>query len=163
MKPTLVALLALGLCVVGCGKKTRNVIDCVDCGGIVAPSAASCPHCGSTDFTGSKAKAAAEAKEHKGYRANRTDKIEFDNESFKIEADATNKSVHYVTGLVRNTSSEPFEQVELKFSLYDAQGTKLGETIDYTHELGPNTEWRFRAAFAVTNVVRGELVEIVVR
>ena len=38
-------------------KKPRKIMDCFNCGGIVAPSAISCPHCGSTDFTGIKAKA----------------------------------------------------------------------------------------------------------
>ena len=45
----------------GGGKIARNVTNCVDCEGIVAPSAVSCPHCGSTDFTGSKRKEEEEA------------------------------------------------------------------------------------------------------
>ena len=67
MKQILLMIAVVAL--VGCGgaKKAREEASktspCVDCGGVVAPSAVSCPHCGSTDFTGSMVKAAVEAKE----------------------------------------------------------------------------------------------------
>ena len=98
-----------------------------------------------------------------GYRTNRTDQIKFDEQSFKIETDAENKSVMYITGLVRNTSSETFEQVELVFVLYDQQGGKLGESMDFTMKLGPNKEWAFRAPCMFTNVARADLGRVVVR
>lgn len=98
-----------------------------------------------------------------GYRTNRTDQIKFDEQSFKIETDVKNKSVYYITGLVRNTSSEEFEQVELVFILYDQQGTKLGESLDFTNKLGSGREWRFRAPCMFTNVARADLGKVVVR
>ena len=55
-------------------KKPRNTSDCVDCGGIVAPSAESCPHCGSTDFTGSKRETEVKSKEEKAERAEKVGK-----------------------------------------------------------------------------------------
>jgi hypothetical protein len=55
MRQTILLIAAVAL--VGCGKKICDGTDCVDCGGLVALGAVSCPHCG-TDFTGSKAKAA---------------------------------------------------------------------------------------------------------
>jgi formylglycine-generating enzyme required for sulfatase activity len=55
MRQTLILIAAVAL--VGCGEKICDGTDCVDCGGLVALGAVSCPHCG-TDFTGSKAKAA---------------------------------------------------------------------------------------------------------
>ena len=92
-----------------------------------------------------------------------TDKVKFDDESFKIEIDAKNKSVFYITGMVRNTSDTTLDQVELRFRQYDSGGAKLGETLAFTNKLGPNMEWHFRAVTMFTNVARVDLAGVVVR
>ena len=98
-----------------------------------------------------------------GYRSNTTDQIKFDDKAFKIEADPENKTVFYITGTVQNQSSETLEQVELRFLLFDANGNKLGETLDFTNKLGPNMDWHFRAVSMFTNVARVDLAGVVVR
>jgi RNA polymerase subunit RPABC4/transcription elongation factor Spt4 len=64
MKTTLLILMAVVM--VGCGNKipvskpkpasapkySSRIIKCHDCRGIVSKTAASCPHCGSTDYIG---------------------------------------------------------------------------------------------------------------
>ena len=63
----------------------------------------------------------------------------------------------------KNTSSDTFQQVELKFHLFDADGTMLGETVEYKDEMGPNSTWNFRAACMFTNVVRVKLADVIIR
>ena len=92
-----------------------------------------------------------------------TDKVEFDDDSFNIEIDAKNKSVFYITGMVRNTSDTILDQVELRFLQYDSGGAKLGETLAFTNKLGPSMEWHFRAVTMFTNVARVDLAGVVVR
>ncbi len=98
-----------------------------------------------------------------GYRDNRTKAIEVDTASMKIQRGSGEGAVFYVTGDVKNISSDTFQQVELKFYLFDSTGTKLGETVEYKDEVGPNSTWNFRAACMFTNVARADLVEVIVR
>ena len=53
--------------------------------------------------------------------------------------------------------------MELHFSLYDSNGETLGEAVEYKDEMGPNETWSFRAACLFTNVVRADLVKVIVR
>jgi hypothetical protein len=98
-----------------------------------------------------------------GYRDNRTKYIEVDMASMKIQRGVGEGAIFYVTGDAKNTSSDTFQQVELKFHLFDADGTMLGETVEYKDEMGPNSTWNFRAACMFTNVSRADLVEVIVR
>lgn len=69
----------------------------------------------------------------------------------------------YVTGSVENISSANYQQVELKIELYDGQGALLGETLDYTNQLGPNVTWNFKAACLLTNAASAKVVGVIAR
>ena len=99
----------------------------------------------------------------KSYRDNRTKAIEVDTASMTIQRGAGEGAVFYVTGDVKNTSSETFQQVELRFHLFDAAGTMLGETVEYKDAMEPNSTWSFKAVCMFTNIVRADLVEVIVR
>ena len=97
------------------------------------------------------------------YRNNPSDDVQVDQDSIKIQPIDENSSTTFVIGEAINTSSETLQQVELHFSLYDSNGETLGEAVEYKDEMGPNETWSFRAACLFTNVVRADLVKVVVR
>ena len=89
-------------------------------------------------------------------------------EGFQINHSATTISqlgntngTFYVTGSVENISSANYQQVELKIELYDGQGTLLGETLDYTNQLGPNVTWNFKAACLLTNAASAKVIGVI--
>ena len=91
-------------------------------------------------------------------------------EDFQINHSATTISqlgntngTFYVTGSVENISSANYQQVELKIELYDGQGTLLGETLDYTNQLGPNVTWNFKAACLLTNAASAKVIGVIAR
>lgn len=91
-------------------------------------------------------------------------------EDFQINHSATTISqlgntngTFYVTGSVENVSSANYQQVELKIELYDGQGALLGETLDYTNQLGPNVTWNFKAACLLTNAASARVVGVIAR
>ena len=98
------------------------------------------------------------------YRDNRTNEIQIDPDSLKIQPGGENSSISYVVGDAKNTSSETLQQVELHFHLFDSQDKKLGEAVEYKDEMEPNSTWSFRAACMSKNVPwRADLVEVKVR
>tara|TARA_Y100001954_G_scaffold231372_1_gene280583 strand:+ start:79 stop:1488 length:1410 start_codon:yes stop_codon:yes gene_type:complete len=91
-------------------------------------------------------------------------------EDFQINHSATTISqlgntngTFYVTGSVENVSTANYQQVELKIELYDGQGALLGETLDYTNQLGPNVTWNFKAACLLTNAASARVVGVIAR
>jgi len=91
-------------------------------------------------------------------------------EGFQINHSATTISqlgntngTFYVTGSVENISSANYQQVELKIELYDGQGALLGETLDYTNQLGPNVTWNFKAACLLTNAASAKVIGVIAR
>ena len=91
-------------------------------------------------------------------------------EDFQINHSATTISqlgntngTFYVTGSVENISSANYQQVELKIELYDGQGALLGETLDYTNQLGPNVTWNFKAACLLTNAASAKVIGVIAR
>ena len=91
-------------------------------------------------------------------------------EDFQINHSATTISqlgntngTFYVTGSVENVSSANYQQVELKIELYDGQGALLGETLDYTNQLGPNVMWNFKAACLLTNAASARVIGVIAR
>ena len=91
-------------------------------------------------------------------------------EDFQINHSATTISqlgntngTFYVTGSVENVSSANYQQVELKIELYDGQGALLGETLDYTNQLGPNVTWNFKAACLLTNAASAKVIGVIAR
>ena len=97
------------------------------------------------------------------YRNNPSDDVQVDQDSIKIQPIDENSSTTFVIGEAKNTSSETLRQVELHFNLYDSNGATLGEAVEYKDEMGPNSTWSFRAACLFTNVVRADLVKVIVR
>ena len=91
-------------------------------------------------------------------------------EDFQVNHSATTISqlgntngTFYVTGSVENISSANYQQVELKIELYDGKGTLLGETLDYTNQLGPNVTWKFKAACLLTNAASAKVIGVIAR
>jgi hypothetical protein len=91
-------------------------------------------------------------------------------EDFQVNHSATTISqlgntngTFYVTGSVENISSANYQQVELKIELYDEKGTLLGETLDYTNQLGPNVTWKFKAACLLTNAASAKVIGVIAR
>ena len=91
-------------------------------------------------------------------------------EDFQVNHSATTISqlgntngTFYVTGSVENISSANYQQVELKIELYDGQGALLGETLDYTNQLGPNVTWNFKAACLLTNAASAKVIGVIAR
>jgi hypothetical protein len=97
------------------------------------------------------------------YRNNPSDDVQVDQDSIKIQPIDENSSTTFVIGEAKNTSSETLRQVELHFNLYDSTGATLGEAVEYKDEMGPNSTWSFRATCLFTNVVRADLVKVIVR
>ncbi len=97
------------------------------------------------------------------YRSNPSDDIQVDQDSIKIQPIDENSSTTFVIGEALNTSSETLLEVELHFNLYDSNGEILGEAVEYKDEMGPNSTWNFRAPCLFTNVVRADLVKVIVR
>ena len=89
--------------------------------------------------------------------------VTVDPNSMRIEQDEKSSGVFYVYGNAQNISSKTFEQVELHFELYDANGQMLGTSMDFTNKLGPSMTWTFRAACMFTNVNTAKLVQVNVR
>ncbi|WP_424245360.1 hypothetical protein Dip510_000339 [Elusimicrobium posterum] len=50
-----------------------------------------------------------------------------------------------ITGKIKNISEEKFGYVSVAFSLYDAEGSKIGTAIDSTSDLAPGDVWAFEA------------------
>ena len=91
-------------------------------------------------------------------------------EDFQVNHSATTISqlgntngTFYVTGSEENISSANYQQVELKIELYDGKGTLLGETLDYTNQLGPNVTWKFKAACLLTNAASAKVIGVIAR
>ena len=97
------------------------------------------------------------------YRNNPSDDIRIEQDSIKIQPIDENSSTTFVIGEALNTSSDTLLEVELHFNLYDSNGEILGEAVEYKDEMGPNSTWNFRAACLFTNVVRADLVKVIVR
>ena len=95
------------------------------------------------------------------YRNNSTDLVKVG--SIKILPSSENSSVAYVTGEAKNTSSETFEQVEIKFILYNSSKEKVGEAVEYKDKMGPNSTWNFKAACTSTDVHSADLMKVIVR
>jgi hypothetical protein len=89
--------------------------------------------------------------------------VTVDPNSMRIAQDEKSPGVYYVYGNAQNISSKTFEQVELHFELYDANGKMLGASMDFTNKLGPSMTWTFRAACMFTNVNTAKLVQVNVR
>ena len=97
------------------------------------------------------------------YRSNSTDLVTVDPNSIKILPSGENSSVAYVIGEAKNTSSETFEQVEIKFFLYNSSKEKVGEAVEYKDKMGPNSTWNFKAACTSTDVHSADLMKVIVR
>ena len=98
------------------------------------------------------------------YRNNRTSDIQIVGEmKFETSQAEGHEGVIYLTGQVQNTSSDTFQQVELRFMLYDKDNTPLGPTVEYKDHMGPNETWEYKAACMFTNVAKADLMEVIVR
>lgn len=51
----------------------------------------------------------------------------------------------YLEGKLKNESQESYSYVSVSFSLYDAQGNKIGVALDNTSDIGPGETWAFEA------------------
>ncbi|MGB0586654.1 MAG: FxLYD domain-containing protein [Limisphaerales bacterium] len=92
-----------------------------------------------------------------------SDDYEINHSATTISQLGNENGTFYVTGSVKNISNSNFQQVELKIEVYDGQGTLLGETLDYTNQLGPKVTWNFKAACLLTNAASAKVIGVIAR
>jgi hypothetical protein len=51
----------------------------------------------------------------------------------------------HITGVVRNNTARTYHYVQIDFTLHDESGRQVGSTFANVNNLGPYSEWRFRA------------------
>ena len=96
-------------------------------------------------------------------RVNSTEDFKWDNASVKLNSPSGISGVIYVTGSVRNDSDNNYKEVEVQIELYDAQGQTMGQTMDFTNQLGSNLTWSFRAACPWTNAATAKITKVVAK
>lgn len=73
---------------------------------------------------------------------------------------ATESSLAYVTGKVRNQTERQRFGVKIELQLRDEKGEAIGRTTDYHAVLESKQEWRFKALVTETNVVSAEVISV---
>jgi hypothetical protein len=66
-------------------------------------------------------------------------------------------SLVYVTGKVRNPTDRQRFGVKVRFTLFDASGTIIGQATDYQSEIDPQGEWSFKAMVMESKTVKARL------
>ncbi|MEE2812976.1 MAG: FxLYD domain-containing protein [Verrucomicrobiota bacterium] len=96
-------------------------------------------------------------------RVNSTEDFKWDNTSVSLNSPSDLSGIMYVTGSVRNDSDNNYKEVEVQIELYDAQGQLMGQTMDFTNQLGSNLTWSFRAACPWTNAATAKITKVVAK
>lgn len=56
-----------------------------------------------------------------------------------------------ITGFVTNNTGKLVKTAFIRFNLYDAQGTLIGNAADYIKDLAPGDRWKFETKSSVTD------------
>ncbi|MEE2715226.1 MAG: FxLYD domain-containing protein [Verrucomicrobiota bacterium] len=96
-------------------------------------------------------------------RVNSTEDFKWDNASVSLNSPSGVAGVMYVTGNVSNNSDKDYKEVEVQIELYDAQGQLMGQTMDFTNQLGSKLTWSFRAACPWTNAATAKITKVVAK
>ena len=94
-------------------------------------------------------------------RRDSTQDFQINESTVSITPSSTTNTISYVTGSIQNISSSDYKGVEVKIELYDAGGTLLDHTMDYTNQLGANQTWSFNAACPLTNAASAKVVSVI--
>ncbi len=94
-------------------------------------------------------------------RRDSTKDFQIDEGSVTITPSSATKEISYVTGSIQNISSADYTEVTVNIGLYDAGGTLLDHTLDYTNRLGANQTWTFKAALSLTNAASAKVVSVI--
>ena len=96
-------------------------------------------------------------------RINSTEDFKWDNTSVSLNSPSGVAGVMYVTGNVSNNSNKDYKEVEVQIELYDQQGQLMGQTMDFTNQLGSKLTWNFRAACPWTNAATAKITKVVAK
>ena len=96
-------------------------------------------------------------------RINSTEDFKWDNTAVSLNSPSGIAGVMYVIGNVSNNSDKDFREVEVQIELYDQQGQLMGQTMDFTNQLGSKLTWSFRAACPWTNAATAKITKVVAK
>jgi hypothetical protein len=66
----------------------------------------------------------------------------------------------HITGVVRNNTARTYSYVQIEFTLHDESGRQVGSTFTNVNNLGPYSEWRFRAFVFEGDATRARFVRV---
>ena len=73
---------------------------------------------------------------------------------------ATNSSLVYAVGAIRNETDRRRLRLKVELELLDAAGSKVGTATDHLQALEPGAEWRFKTRVLVSTAARARIVSI---
>jgi hypothetical protein len=76
------------------------------------------------------------------------------------EKSTSDSYYRYITGVVKNQSSETYSIVTISYSLYDRSGDLVGNAVDTIQNFRPGATWKFKAIILESSAVKFELDSI---
>lgn len=90
-------------------------------------------------------------------------------ERFTISSDIksyydADSEAFYVEGILTNNTKKEYYDISLNFTIYDLDGTILGNAYAYLDRIGENEAWKFKASYNdidATDAVSYKLIDVV--